>query len=258
VHGSSANAAARYSPSAGRDEGEDGIYHALEGERPSKRQRLGQFGGRVPSGSPVWRHVFKSGSQPQAIAMAPEFVWELSLGIHLMVKGFKPRTVHKCVQAAPRYSCRSPPSRSRWWDVGQLILATEGWFDGGIRRLQPERPVRTVDVVVLDIDPQDLLEVAAPDDQQPVQALGAHRPDPTFRMGVPFAACTGVISTSAPFEQNTSPKLRENVASWSRSRKHRRRPRSPTANNRMRPAVWPRRRWGGRSPQPGPGGCSAR
>jgi hypothetical protein len=141
---------------------------------------------------------------------------------------------------------------------GPADPATEGWFDGGIRRLQPERPVRMVDVVVLDIDPQDLLEVAAPDDQQPVQALGAHRPDPTFRMGVPFAACTGVISTSAPFEQNTSSKLRENFASWSRSRKHRRRPRSPSANNRLR-ACWVTQaplRW--RSPQPGPGGCPAR
>jgi hypothetical protein len=54
-------------------------------------------------------------------------------------------------------------------DLGRRILATEGRFDSGIRRLQPERPVRTVGVVVLDIDPdrQDLLEVAAPDDQQP-------------------------------------------------------------------------------------------
>jgi hypothetical protein len=44
--------------------------------------------------------------------------------------------------------------------------------------------VRTVGVVVLDIDPEDLLQVAAPDDQQPVQAFGAHRPDPALRMGV--------------------------------------------------------------------------
>ena len=56
--------------------------------------------------------------------------------------------------------------------------------DGWIGRLLPERPVRTVGVVVLDIVPKDLLEAAAADDQQPVQALGAHRPDPTLRMGV--------------------------------------------------------------------------
>jgi hypothetical protein len=46
------------------------------------------------------------------------------------------------------------------------------------------RPVRTVGVVVLVIDPKDLLEVAGPDDQQPVQALGAYRPDPALRVGV--------------------------------------------------------------------------
>ena len=34
----------------------------------------------------------------------------------------------------------------------------------------------TVAVVTLDVDPQDLLQVAATDDQQPVQALGADRP----------------------------------------------------------------------------------
>ena len=49
-------------------------------------------------------------------------------------------------------------------DPGRLILAGRGWFDGWIRRLQPERPVRTVAVVVLEVDPKDLLEVAAPDD----------------------------------------------------------------------------------------------
>jgi len=50
-------------------------------------------------------------------------------------------------------------------DPGRLIFAGKGWFDGWIRRLQPERPVRTVAVVVLEVDPKDLLEVAAPDDQ---------------------------------------------------------------------------------------------
>jgi hypothetical protein len=37
--------------------------------------------------------VFELGSAPQVIATAPEFVWELSLGIYLMVKGFKPSGV---------------------------------------------------------------------------------------------------------------------------------------------------------------------
>ncbi len=56
----------------------------------------------------------------------------------------------------------------------------------------------TVGVGVLDVDPKDVLEVAAPDDQEPVQALGAHRPDPALRMGVRVGACTGVSRTSAP------------------------------------------------------------
>jgi hypothetical protein len=38
-------------------------------------------------------------------------------------------------------------------DLGRLILADEGRFDGWIRRLQPERPVRPMGVVMLDIDP---------------------------------------------------------------------------------------------------------
>jgi hypothetical protein len=35
-------------------------------------------------------------------------------------------------------------------DLGRLIVATEGRFDGGIRRLWPERPVWAMGVVVLD------------------------------------------------------------------------------------------------------------
>ena len=37
--------------------------------------------------------VFEPGSLPQVITAAPEFVWELSLGIYLMVKGFKPSPI---------------------------------------------------------------------------------------------------------------------------------------------------------------------
>jgi hypothetical protein len=47
-------------------------------------------------------------------------------------------------------------------DLGRRILATEGRFDSWIRRLQPEGPVWAMGVVVLDVDPQHLLEVAAP------------------------------------------------------------------------------------------------
>jgi hypothetical protein len=43
----------------------------------------------IASGIGVLFGVFEPGSGPQVIATAPEFVWELSLGIYLMVKGFK-------------------------------------------------------------------------------------------------------------------------------------------------------------------------
>src|SRR4029453_14790673 len=65
-----------------------------------------------------------------------------------------------------------------------LILANNGGSGGWVWRLEPERPVRTVPVVVRDVDPKDLLEVASADDQEPVQALGANRPHPAFRRRV--------------------------------------------------------------------------
>jgi hypothetical protein len=64
-----------------------------------------------------------------------------------------------------------------------LISCDGGRSDPWIRRLQPEGPVGTVGVVVLDVDSEDLLEVAAPEDQQPVQALGPHRADPALGVG---------------------------------------------------------------------------
>ena len=56
---------------------------------------LGMVGGALllASGIAVLLGVFDKGSAPQAIATAPEFVWELSLGIYLMVKGFKPSPI---------------------------------------------------------------------------------------------------------------------------------------------------------------------
>jgi hypothetical protein len=37
--------------------------------------------------------VIEPGSGAQVIATVPEFLWELSLGIYLMVKGFKPSPI---------------------------------------------------------------------------------------------------------------------------------------------------------------------
>jgi hypothetical protein len=122
-------------------------------------------------------------------------------------------------------------------DLGRRIFAGEGLFDGWLRRLQPERPVSTVGVVVLDVDPKDLLEVAAPDDQQPVQALGAHRPDPAFRMGVRVRRLhrrqQDLGALEAEHVVEAAGELRVVVAQPKRSR----RSRSPSANSRLR-ACW--------------------
>ena len=37
---------------------------------------------------------------------------------------------------------------------------------------------------MLDVDLQDLLEVATADDQEPVEALGTDRPHPALRVGI--------------------------------------------------------------------------
>jgi hypothetical protein len=56
---------------------------------------LGLVAGPVlcASGIGVLFNVFEPASAPQVIATAPEFVWELSLGIYLMVKGFRPSPI---------------------------------------------------------------------------------------------------------------------------------------------------------------------
>jgi hypothetical protein len=53
---------------------------------------LGLVGGPllIASGIAVLFDVFEQGGAGQGIATIPEFLWELSLGIYLTVKGFKP------------------------------------------------------------------------------------------------------------------------------------------------------------------------
>lgn len=53
---------------------------------------LGLIGGPVimAPGVAIMFGVIERGSSLQAIATIPEFIWELSLGIYLVVKGFKP------------------------------------------------------------------------------------------------------------------------------------------------------------------------
>jgi len=62
---------------------------------PRQMAMLGLIGGPliILSGTAILFDVFELGSAAQAIATIPEFLWELSLGIYLAVKGFKPSPV---------------------------------------------------------------------------------------------------------------------------------------------------------------------
>ena len=53
-----------------------------------------------------------------------------------------------------------------------------------IRRSQVECSVRTLLVEVADVDAEDVLELAAPEDQKPVEAFPAHATDPPFCVGI--------------------------------------------------------------------------
>ena len=63
---------------------------------------LGLIGGPliILSGTLVLFDVIEPGSSAQAIATIPEFLWELSLGIYLIVKGFKPSPITAGLTAA--------------------------------------------------------------------------------------------------------------------------------------------------------------
>ena len=65
-----------------------------------------------------------------------------------------------------------------------LTLPNDSQSSGSVRRLKLERPVGTMPVVVLDVDTKDLLQMTAPNDQQPIQAFGADGADPPFCVGV--------------------------------------------------------------------------
>jgi hypothetical protein len=62
---------------------------------PRRMAMLGLIGGPliIASGTAVLFGAIEPGSSLQAIATIPEFIWELSLGIYLMVKGFRPSPI---------------------------------------------------------------------------------------------------------------------------------------------------------------------
>jgi hypothetical protein len=59
---------------------------------------------------------------------------------------------------------------------GSSSLPNQGQTGGRAGRFQPKRSVWTVLVEVLDVDPEDLLQVPAAEDQQPVKAFGVDAP----------------------------------------------------------------------------------
>ena len=62
---------------------------------PRAMAMLGLVGGPliVASGTAVIFGVIEAGSAAQSLASIPEFFWELSFGIYLIVKGFKPSAI---------------------------------------------------------------------------------------------------------------------------------------------------------------------
>jgi hypothetical protein len=69
----------------------------------------------------------------------------------------------------------SPPYAAALVCVDVRRTGGRGW------RVQPERPMRAVGVVVLDVHPQHLVQVSATHDEHRVQALGADGTDPPRR-----------------------------------------------------------------------------
>ena len=62
---------------------------------PRRLAVLGLIGGPliVASGSAAVLHLIEPGGAVQSLSAAPEFFWELSFGIYLIVKGFRPTAV---------------------------------------------------------------------------------------------------------------------------------------------------------------------
>ena len=68
--------------------------------------------------------------------------------------------------------------------LGSMSSADDGQLAGSVRCLTSVGAVWMMPIVVLGVDPQDLLQVPSANGPQPVQALGAYRADPSLREGV--------------------------------------------------------------------------
>lgn len=76
---------------------------------PRRMAMLGMIGGPVllAAGMGVLFGAIEAGGVVQSLATVPEFVWELSLGVYLTVKGFRPAGLG--AEAAPRRMPRTAP-----------------------------------------------------------------------------------------------------------------------------------------------------
>jgi hypothetical protein len=97
--------------------------------------------------------------------------------------------------------------------------------------------VRTVLVVVLDVDVQDASKVPAADDQAMVKALLADGPDPTLGDGVGVGRPNRRADDLGTVERQTSSNALVNLVSRSRIRNLNAAARSPSATRRLR-ACW--------------------
>jgi hypothetical protein len=81
--------------------------------------------------------------------------------------------------------------------------------------LERERAVRPVSVVMGGVGAEHLLEVAAVDDQDPVEALAAEGADPTLGVRIRIRSSMGVRMILMPSLRKTSSKAPPNLLSRS-------------------------------------------
>jgi hypothetical protein len=77
---------------------------------------------------------------------------------------------------------RGSSRRAAHSGVGEIDRVGE-WLVVAERRPLPERPVRPMFIVMPDVSDENVVEVAAAKDQQPVEAVASEAADPAFGMG---------------------------------------------------------------------------
>ena len=105
------------------------------------------------------------------------------------------------------------------------------------RRPLPEGAVRPVLVVMPGEGREDVVEVAAADDQEPVEAFTRTLPTQRSACARARGARTGALITRMPWERKTASKSRMNLLSRSRMRNRGRTPSSSSYISRLR-ACW--------------------